>query len=76
MHLRPMWKRFATRKPRPVLRRAVLALRGESGAITVEYALCMLLAAAILMGVEPEIFRPMAKEIFNEFMGFIAKPYP
>lgn len=76
MHLRPLLIRFGTRRLLQVFRRAGVALRGESGAITVEYALCMLLAAAILMGVEPEIFRPMAKEIFKEFMGFIAKPYP
>jgi hypothetical protein len=36
----------------------------------------MLLAAAILMGVETEIFQPMAKEILKDFMGFIAPPYP
>jgi len=76
MHVRLMGKRFGTRRLLRVLRRAADVPRGESGAITVEYALCMLLAAAILMGVEPEIFRPMAKDIFNEFMGFIAKPYP
>jgi hypothetical protein len=48
----------------------------DSGALTVEYGLCMLIAAAILMGVEADVFRPMAKEILKEFMGFIAPPYP
>lgn len=48
----------------------------QSGAVTVEYAFTMLIAAAILMGVESEIFRPMAKEILKEFMSFIAPPYP
>lgn len=51
-------------------------VRAESGAVTVEYALCMLLAAAIFMGVETEIFRPMAREILKDFMGFIAPAYP
>ena len=50
--------------------------QAESGAVTVEYALCMLIVAAILMGVETEVFRPMAVEIFKDFMGFIAPPYP
>ncbi len=48
----------------------------QRGAITVEYALVMLIAAAILMGVEVGIFRPMAVEVFKDFMGFIAPPYP
>ena len=48
----------------------------ESGAVAVEYALCMLIAAAILMGVETEIFQPMAKDILKDFMGFISPPYP
>lgn len=46
------------------------------GAITVEYALVILVAAAILVGVEEEIFRPMAKDILKNFMDFIVKPYP
>jgi hypothetical protein len=49
---------------------------GRRGAVTVEYALVMLIAAAILVGVEEEIFRPMAKDILKNFMEFIAKPDP
>ncbi len=44
--------------------------------MTVEYALGMLIAAAILIGVEEEIFRPMAKDILENFMEFIVKPDP
>jgi hypothetical protein len=51
-------------------------LARQRGAVTVEYAFTMLIAAAILMGVEEDIFRPMAKEILKEFMSFIAPPYP
>ena len=47
-----------------------------AGAITVEYALVMVLAAAILIGIEEDVFRPMAKEILKSFMDFIVKPYP
>jgi len=49
---------------------------GRRGAVTVEYALVMLIAAAILVGVEEEIFRPMAKDILKNFMEFIVKPDP
>jgi|GEM_PF-2491298 len=49
---------------------------GGRGAVTVEYALVMLIAAAILVGVEEEIFRPMAKDILKNFMEFIVKPDP
>ncbi len=49
---------------------------GRCGAVTVEYALVMLIAAAILMGIEEELFRPMAKDILDNFMEFIAKPDP
>ena len=49
---------------------------GRRGAVTVEYALAILIAAAILMGVEKEIFRPMAKDILKDFMEFIVKPDP
>jgi hypothetical protein len=49
---------------------------GRRGAVTVEYALGMLIAAAILIGVEEEIFRPMAKDILENFMEFIVKPDP
>lgn len=48
----------------------------QCGAITVEYALVMVLAAAILIGIEEDVFRPMAKEILKSFMDFIVKPYP
>lgn len=48
----------------------------QDGAVTVEYGLVILVAAAILYGVEESIFRPMAKDILNNFMDFIAKPYP
>lgn len=48
----------------------------QAGAIAVEYALVMLIAAAILMGVEKDIFRPMAKDILDNYMGFIVKPDP
>jgi Flp pilus assembly pilin Flp len=48
----------------------------QGGAVTVEYGLVILIAAAILYGVEDKIFRPMAKEILNNFTDFIAKPYP
>ncbi|MDQ7832283.1 MAG: hypothetical protein RDU30_11145 [Desulfovibrionaceae bacterium] len=44
--------------------------------MTVEYALVMLIAAAMLVGVEKEIFQPMAKDILNDFMEFIVKPDP
>lgn len=50
--------------------------RSERGAVTVEYALVMLIAAGILYGVEKDIFQPMAKDILNNFMDFISKPYP
>ena len=55
---------------------AAPAGRARRGAVTVEYALVMLIAAAILMGVESEIFRPMAKDILKNFMEFIVKPDP
>jgi Flp pilus assembly pilin Flp len=55
---------------------AIPTLPGERGAVTVEYALTMLIAAAILAGVETEIFQPMAKDILKDFMEFIVKPDP
>lgn len=48
----------------------------QHGAITVEYVLVMALAAAILVGIEADVFRPMAKDILKNFMEFIVKPYP
>ena len=48
----------------------------QRGAITVEYVLVMALAAAILMGIEADVVRPMAKDILKNFMDFIVKPYP
>lgn len=48
----------------------------QRGAITVEYVLVMALAAAILVGIEADVFQPMAKDILKNFMDFIVKPYP
>jgi hypothetical protein len=48
----------------------------QRGAVTVEYALVMLIAAAILISVEKEVFRPMAKDILENFMECIVKPDP
>ncbi|WP_300156240.1 hypothetical protein [Solidesulfovibrio sp.] len=48
----------------------------QRGAITVEYVLVMALAAAILVGIEEDVFRPMARDILKNFMDFIVKPYP
>jgi len=50
--------------------------RSQCGAVAVEYALGMLVAAAILVGVETGIFRPMAVAILKDFLGFIAPPFP
>ena len=59
------------RRPENARRRAA-----QRGAITVEYVLVMALAAAILVGIEEDVFRPMAKDILKNFMDFIVKPYP
>lgn len=48
----------------------------QRGAVTVEYALVMLIAAAILIGIEKDVFRPMAKDILDNFMECIVKPDP
>ncbi len=71
------WSRFF--EPRPEGRSAPHVPEpsgGRLGAVTVEYALVMLVAAAILMGIEEEVFRPMAKDILENFMEFIVKPDP
>ncbi|OLN30377.1 hypothetical protein DVDV_0577 [Desulfovibrio sp. DV] len=72
----PARRLLAHRVPTGCLRRLSRLAASQDGAITVEYGLVMLIAAAILYGVEDSIFRPMAKDILNNFMNFIAKPYP
>lgn len=62
-----LWPGPGDFRPAPIDRR---------GAVTVEYALVMLIAAAMLVGVEKEIFQPMAKDILKDFMEFIVKPDP
>jgi len=49
---------------------------GRRGAVTVEYALVIVIAAAMLVGVEKDVFQPMAKDILKNFMEFIVKPDP
>lgn len=61
---------------REILERLARLAVCHDGAVTVEYGLAVLIAAAILYGVEDTMFRPMAKDILNNFMDFIAKPYP
>lgn len=61
---------------RAILERLARLAVCQDGAVTVEYGLAVLIAAAILYGVEDTMFRPMAKDILKNFMDFIAKPYP
>lgn len=61
---------------REILERLSRLAVSQDGAVTVEYGLAVLIAAAILYGVEDTMFRPMAKDILDNFMDFIAKPYP
>ena len=49
--------------------------RKELGAIAVEYGLCMLLAGAIMVGVQ-EIFWEMSIDVLDNFMSWLSKPYP
>lgn len=62
------------------MRRKIAALLGgearKRGAVTVEYALGLLVAATLLAGVERLFFRPMAKTILDEFIAFVAPPFP
>jgi hypothetical protein len=62
--------------PKPDKRSGPAATWAQRGAVTVEYALVMLIAAAILIGVEEKVFRPMAKDILENFMECIVKPDP
>ncbi len=73
----PLQARLSGRRAlREGLRRLFRSAAPQAGAVTVEYGLVILIAAAILYGVEESIFRPMAKDILKNFMEFIAKPYP
>ncbi len=72
----PAKRLLALRPPRGCRRRLSRPDGSQAGAVTVEYGLVILIAAAILYGVEETIFRPMAKDILKNFMEFIAKPYP
>lgn len=42
------------------------------GAISVEYALCMVLAGILMMGVE-RLFRSMAKDVLNLFIDMVSQ---
>ncbi|HML60503.1 MAG TPA: Flp family type IVb pilin [Solidesulfovibrio sp.] len=67
---------FADRRPKRPRPGGARRCWPQRGAITVEYALVMVLAAAILIGVEENVFQPMVKDILKNFMEFIVKPYP
>ncbi len=45
------------------------------GALSVEYAFCMILAAIFLEGVLA-LFTDMSTDILGEFMEWISSPYP
>jgi len=45
------------------------------GGVSVEYALCMLLAALMLQGVF-QLFSVMSLNIVRNFMDWITRPYP
>jgi hypothetical protein len=42
------------------------------GAISVEYALCMVLAGILMLGVE-RLFRNMAIDVLNHFIGMVSQ---
>ncbi len=45
------------------------------GALAVEYGLCMLIAALMMVGIQ-DLFWDMSKEVLDTFMSWISKPYP
>lgn len=55
--------------------RCAVARPGERGALAVEYAFCMILAAFMTAGVL-ELFSDMSVDILEQFMTWISKPYP
>lgn len=62
------------------MHRKIAALFGRlpasPGAVSVEYALGLLVAAAMLAGIERLLFRPMAKTILEDFISVVAPPFP
>jgi hypothetical protein len=74
----PRWhsKKNLVGNPVHCERRSPLSRLRERGAIAVEYALGMVIAAVIMVSVEPLMFRPMAKEILSLFNDLVSVPYP
>ncbi len=52
-----------------------IAPSGQYGAVTIEYAFCMILAGIMLSGVF-SLFSTMSFDILRSFMEWIASPYP
>jgi Flp pilus assembly pilin Flp len=59
LHINPLKKKLLSAVSRP-----------DRGAVTVEYALCMVLAAVLMLGVEV-MFSTMAQQIISRFKNIV-----